>query len=394
MTSSSQQLVYETILKYKGTSFADRWLADYENGITSTPEVPVTPPQPTPTPTPQPSEPPCYADALEQARTLLEPRRTSLGNAYPAVLALTCAALEHGHQPEDDASCNNFYLFMTYETLAVLAARAVGREVPYTRRTIERWLSSTAIHAHAVRSVIGARVWYTDTLINYSTGESQGPVIGGTVFRVFLRPLDSQQVRVEGNIMRHHWRDLELDRHAGKTQYNRATLPSLTNVGIDKSSKDVSKVFNLVYLLPPNTSRDSNLINQQYYIYPDMRQKHAVDALRADVQTTATYLASKLAPWLITQQGEIVESVRNRYLEAIWVAVKADMIGGTRLGFELLKQTIALADEVYSAPHTLKNPDAYLWRVLAQRGFDELRRDYGGQRVMSKRMFEQLTQDG
>ncbi|MEM6429212.1 MAG: hypothetical protein AAF708_08235 [Deinococcota bacterium] len=74
---------------------------------------------------------------------------------------------------------------MTYATLAVLAARAVGRDLPYTRRTIERWLSSTGVHAHAVRSVIGTRLWYTDTLINYITGESQGPVIGGTVFWVF-----------------------------------------------------------------------------------------------------------------------------------------------------------------------------------------------------------------
>ena len=61
MSTLGQQLVYETILKYKGISFADRWLADYENGITSTPKVPVTPPQPAPTP--QPPEPPCYADA-------------------------------------------------------------------------------------------------------------------------------------------------------------------------------------------------------------------------------------------------------------------------------------------------------------------------------------------
>ncbi|MEM6429211.1 MAG: hypothetical protein AAF708_08230 [Deinococcota bacterium] len=92
MSTSGQQLVYETILKYKDTSFADRWLADYESGITSTPKVPVTPPQPVPTPAPQLLEPPCYLDALKQARELLEPRRVSLGNAYPAVLALTCAA--------------------------------------------------------------------------------------------------------------------------------------------------------------------------------------------------------------------------------------------------------------------------------------------------------------
>ena len=42
-------------------------------------------------------EPLTYADALAQATTLLEPRRTELGNAYPAALALTCAAIEHGH---------------------------------------------------------------------------------------------------------------------------------------------------------------------------------------------------------------------------------------------------------------------------------------------------------
>ena len=253
-----------------------------------------------------------------------------------------------------------FYVFMTYETLAVLAARAIGRDTPYTRRTIERWFSKSAPHAHALRSIIGARLWYTDTLIDYRTGESQGPVIGGTVFRVYLRPLDNKQVRVEGDIMRHKWRDLELDRQAGKTHHTRqhdpATPLDLSDVGIYKLSKDFCADAQLVYTQLTNTTCQSNLIKQEYYIYPDMRQKHAVDALRQDVQQTATYLASKLAPWLIGYDGQITPSVRKRYLEAIWIAVKAELLGGTGHGFELLRQVTALADEVYQGGHSLKNP--------------------------------------
>jgi hypothetical protein len=398
--TSGKQLVYETILKHKGHSYADRWLADYTAGTRATPEpAPATPPVPSPksspkTTSPARSTPLTYTDALEQAATLLEPRRAELGNAYPAALALTCAAIEHGHNPNAD-SANTFHVFMTYDTLAVLAARAIGKDKPYTRRTIERWLSKSASHAHALRTLIGARLWYTDTLIDYRTGESQGPVIGGTVFRVYLRPLDGQQVRVEGDIMRHQWRDLELDRQAGKTHQTRqsdpAALPSLSDVGIYKLSKDFCADFQLVYTQLGNTNRESNLIEQEYYIYPDMRQKHAVDALRGDVQQTATYLASKLAPWLIGYDGQITVSVRNRYLEAIWIAVKAEVLGGTRHGFDLLKQVTALADELYGGGHSLKNPDAYLWHMLESRGFRELRRDYGGQRIMSKRMFEQVA---
>jgi hypothetical protein len=306
---------------------------------------------------------------------------------------LTCAALEHGHTPEGK-DANTFYVFMTYDTLAVLAARAMQRNKSYTRRTIERWLSKAAPHADALRTIIGARLWYTDTLIDYRTGESQGPVIGGTGFRVYLRPLDSQQVRVEGDFMRHQWRDLELDRQAGRTQRERVALPDLSDVGIYKSSKDFCIDFQFVYTQLGNTNRESNLIKQEYYIYPDMRQKHAVDALRNDVQQTATYLASKLAPWLIGYDGQITPSVRKRYLEAIWIAVKAEVIGGTRHGFDLLKQVTALADELYGGGHSLKNPDAYLWHMLESRGFRELRRDYGSQRIMSKRMFEQVAGDG
>jgi hypothetical protein len=436
--TSGKQLVYETILKYKGHDFADRWLADYEANSRATPEsasllratstesiptatkipatkipatkipatkIPATKIPATKIPatkstrtspktaTPAP-EPLTYADALAKARHLLEPRRTDLGNAYPAALALTCAALEHGHNP-NGKDANTFYVFMTYDTLALLAARAIGRDTPYTRRTIERWLSKSAPHADALRSLIGARLWYTDTLIDYRSGTSQGPVIGGTVFRVYLRPLDGEQVRVEGDVMRQQWRDLELDRQAGKTQHTRqqehAALPELRDVGIYKLSKDICADFNFTYTSLGNTPHESNLIKQEYYIYPDMRQTHAVDALRNDVQQTATYLASKLAPWLIGYDGQITPSLRKRYLEAIWIAVKAELLGGTRHGFDLLKQATALADELYSGGHSLKNPDAYLWHMLESRGFRELRRDYGGQRIMSKRMFERVA---
>lgn len=399
--TSGKQMVYETILKYKGHAYADRWLADYTAGTCAIPEsAPLAPSQAIPEPSPEAVSKPApltYADALAKATTLLESRRAELGNAYPAALALTCAALEHGHTP-DGKDANTFHVFMTYETLAVLAARAIGRDKPYTRRTIERWLSQAASHADALRSIIGARLWYTDTLIDYRTGESQGPVIGGTVFRVYLRPLDGQQVRVEGDIMRHQWRDLELDRQAGKTHHTRqcehAALPSLSDVGIYEPSKDICANLQLVYTQLDNTNRESNLIRQEYYIYPDMRQKHAVDALRGDVQQTATYLASKLAPWLIGYDGQITERVRKRYLEAVWIAVKAEVLGGTRHGFDLLKQVTALADELYRGGHSLKNPDAYLWHMLESRGFRELRRDYGSQRIMSKRMFEQVAGNG
>jgi len=405
--TSGKQLVYETILKHKGHQFADRWLADYAAGTRAAPEAasvsyhaPQAPSQASsPVPLPEPSPKPApltYADALAQATIQLECRRAELGNAYPAALALTCAALEHGHNA-NSKDANTFHVFMTYETLAVLAARAVERDNPYTRRTIERWLSKSAPHAHALRTIIGARLWYTDTLIDYRTGESQGPVIGGTVFRVYLRPLDGEQVRVEGDIMRHQWRDLEFDRQAGRTQHTRqhdaATPLELSDVGIYKLSKDFCEDFQLVYTQLGNTNRESNLIKQEYYIYPDMQQKYAVDALRYDVQQTATYLASKLAPWLIGYDGQITPSVRKRYLEVIWIAIKADVLGGTRQGFDLLKQATNLADELYMGGHSLKNPDAYLWSVLESRGFRELRRDYGGQRIMSKRMFEQIAGD-
>lgn len=141
-------------------------------------------------------------EAITLAGKLIgESWRTALGNVYPLVLLLVKGALEAGHRPfEEDA--NNYHCFSTHASLGVLCAAVVGREKSYSDKTLQRWLSPKAPHARALRCWLGWRHWRTDTLLEYRrgvdpttgeaypTGESKGPVIGGTLYRVRLEPFE------------------------------------------------------------------------------------------------------------------------------------------------------------------------------------------------------------
>ena len=154
---------------------------------------------------------------------------------------------------------------------------------------------------------------------------------------------------------------------------------------------EVCALIGAVWEEPWNTPESPGkfLLGQQYYIYPDTRSVEGSTTLRNDVDTYATWLA-KLVTGL-----ETVDNVINRYRKVAWVAVKAELYGGSRLGFELLDRLRRLALELRREDHTLDDPAAWCWKQVEDAGLRELRRDYSyapGRfyRVMSTRAAQKL----
>ena len=344
--------------------------------------------------------------------------RTALGVAYPLVLLLVKGALEAGHRPgEEDANRNRYHCFSTHTSLGVLCAAVAGREKSYSDKTIQRWLSPKAPHAKALRCWLGWRHWTTDTLLEYRrgvnpktgeayrTGESKGPVIGGTLYRVRLEPFEEvTQEQLEACCedrpsvlqplkpeLQHPWRDLELDRHQGKTRLSSRSVPlEEVDVRINEGrTKDRCQEGPVLYLDRGKT-HDPPLENvlHQSYLYPDIATLAGAAKLRGDVETTALWLMRCI-------EGPVGEERKrellNRYRHAVWTAYKTHRYGDTREGYELLLLAKRLAFEVRRTQHTIRDVGAYVWSVIEKRGFAELRRDYSYRKGRYLRVFSLAT---
>ena len=434
--SPTERQIYRTYVEHRGQSAADRWLRSYltKRG---------TPPPVAPEAAAKTVKAPPHAhkagatarwhqNALEEllqrsrgrnirgqeaidlaAAIIGEAWRKKLGSAYPLVLLVVKGALESGRRPGDEDG-NTYHCFTTNPSLGVLCALLKDRDESFNEKTIRRWLDPDARHASALRCWLGWRHWMTDSLLEYrqgvnpktgkvyKTGQSRGPVVGGTLFRVRLTPLKEvkeEQLRactkerpsviqpLKPELER-AWRDLEVDRHQGRTWTLSPNCIPLeeVDVHIDKERTKDIKGGPLCYLETCKTDEltPNNLINQNY-LYPDIASLEGAARLRGDVERTALWLMRCV-------EGEVKEARRlellNRYRHAVWVAYKAHRYGQTREGFELLLLAKNLAFELRQTPnHSIKDVGAYVWSVVERRGFAELRRDYSYQKGRYLRVF-------
>ena len=216
--------------------------------------------------------------ALRLAEEIIGPvEREKLACAYPLVLLLVKGVLEDSRRPGERGE-NDYHVLSNLPTVGVLCAAVTARKSSYTEKTIRRWLSPTAPHANALRRWLGWRNWYTDTLLEYrkgidpktgktyKTGQSRGPVVGGTLFRVRLTPLehiseerlakcDKDRPSVIQPLkpqLQRHWRDLERDRHEGKTwgRSEHSVPLELVDVRVEekRTSSTESSFCGLLYL--------------------------------------------------------------------------------------------------------------------------------------------------
>lgn len=373
-STPSEQLVFDAYSQRYGERFARKWLKDKrQNKTTEFPEAP----------RPRRDDPAARAIAafkrsllpnnpikdgeiaINKAAVILAPDRQGLGLAYPLVLALVAMALEAGHDPDTD-SANSYHCLATFDSLGFIAARAVGRHKPFCAKTIQRWLHGGAEHAHVLRHYIGLRLWYTDTLINYSTNTSIGKVVGGHVVRVYTRSLGGV-VNPHKDALERQWRNLEADIKGG---YTRAQA-DVSNVHIGGTTlRDIAKTKLPLYdLTTPGESKTTLL--EDYYNYPDIRQPEGAKQLRFDVEDAALKLCRHLEPDYEAGWNQRA----NHYRRAVWVAVKHDMIHKDHSGIDLLKRAIRMAHELQITSHTLKSPAAFIWHLIEEAGFKELRRD-------------------
>ncbi|CAN5796830.1 hypothetical protein BH24DEI2_BH24DEI2_03190 [soil metagenome] len=332
------RIIAQALVGRFGQRYADDWLAkkklENEEGQVPARAKPVEAAR-----KPRRSAPKVYVspeageEALRAAEKLIGPVwKAELGRAYPLVLVTVKAALEAGIAPTGRET-NSYHCLTTIPTLTVLSSALLGRDTCFNQRTVERWLSPRAAHAAALRCWLGWKTWFTSTYRDYATGEARCTP-GGTVFRVYLKPL---KLPAAGRLpaiypladhMARDWRDLEADRHSGRTlgrTYQRAEHASKrvspSNVGIEtKSNKDACASIGTVWEDLSNApDRGEAQLSQQYYVYPDTRSVEGATLLRNDVDRYATWLAK-----LVSGQ-ETVAPVINRYREAVWVAVKAEL---------------------------------------------------------------------
>ena len=351
-------------------------------------------------------EAPVGRAATEAAAALIGPEwKEALGRAYPLILLLVRSALEGGHQAKTE-NTTLYHAFSTLPVLGALCAAVEGRNKPYCEKTIRRWLARGAKHAAPLRCWLGWTVWTTDTLLEYRrgvdpktgqpylTGKSRGPVIGGTVLRVYLDPLTPEQlersaaggVRPLAEALRHSWRCLESDRHQGLTTASKGLPVSQAELNVrvnEERTKDLVKC-GLVFRDRSKSPRQKTNVLAQEYVYPDIGTLEGAKRLVDDVNRAARTLMQAIEGRDTNAKGE---SLEGRYRHALWVAVKADRYGDDRTGFELLRLGVRLAEELKREQHTLKDPGAYVWSLLEARGFKELRRDYSYQPGRFLRVF-------
>ncbi len=249
-----------------------------------------------------------------------------------------------------------------------------------------------------------------DVRHNYGTmpqGEEDKSVITNMVIRFFPRGRLSLQAKVkrwgERNLIEEadngRTRATRLRAYEKEQRYERREplMSASSSVGeqIEKHNWFMAKLGQTV----PTRAKKEDFGR----LYADIPTKHLLDALRADLQLTeendryrganvkrARSLWVENAGQLLAKRHSedcphpvyahskhvtYADGFTKLWQKAIWTALKAQLYGGTEVGWRLLGRMILLAEEVKG--EGVKKPVAYAWSMVKREGFAELMRDYG-----------------
>jgi hypothetical protein len=173
------------------------------------------------TPSPQQKR---FDVAYNRALSYLEPQRQALGAAFDLALVVVFAALSRNPNASQKAS------------LSVMLPRwVIARGLGVSERTVDYFLAKTATHSPALHQILTHKAWKTSLPVKASPkranppqGEETAPqapesrptsraVNGGTLFAVRLEQCHNH-LSLTDDDYKHPWRNLEADKHQGRTQ--------------------------------------------------------------------------------------------------------------------------------------------------------------------------------
>lgn len=338
---------------------------------------------------------PSHARATE----LLAPHKEALGPAYPTIHLLARWSLEHA--TDDPAP----HLLTTYWSLE----EATGK----SSRTLMRHLVEDGhTWTETVRRLIDVRHNYGEMLV----GDSRRPCIVGTVIRFFPKGRLSPRARV----CRWGDRDLIAEADAGRTrpcrQHPARYQRRIPRMSAYTALKEQADRFNwvMIHVGRPSTRKDKESLAK---LYADIPKQHVLNALRADlalqlekaemaghsltrtrsrwVELAATTLAYRFGDdvpkshtALPTPRDGIhgyrfhagkayivpKDGFTNLWRRALWSALREETATGGATGWWLLDRLGVLAAE--GGQVGKRNPIAWAWSIVKRKGFEELLRDH------------------
>ncbi len=381
----AQQLIYTETAKRHGEVFANRLLASWNA-------------EKRPTPSPIEVEPCSASEALKEhsshrtAIELLEPYREALGAAYKTLYVLARCSIEQA--TDDDLAPHLMTTYWTLEEITGLSERTLRRHLIEDGHP---W-SETVRHLIDVRHNYGIM----------PQGEEDKSVITNMVIRFFPKGRLSPQAKVK------RWgkRNLIEEADNGRT---RATRPRAYEeeqrryarreplMSASSSVREQIEKHNWFMVKLGQTVPTRAKKKDFGRLYADIPTKHLLDALRADLQLTEENARHRGANvkrarslWvenagqlLAKRHGEhcprpvhehskhvtYADGFTKLWQKALWTALRAQLYGGTDVGWRLLGRMILLAEEVKG--EGVKKPVAYAWSTVKREGFSELMRDYG-----------------
>lgn len=410
--TKSEQLVYEGYVQTHGKFFAERYKRERLN--TPRPERErKSKKQRRAERRAEADEPIWGLQATEEARRIIgNTWRESLGVAYPLVLLLVKSALEAGHR-KHGKTANLYHCSSTYWSLGALCAALIGKDKPFCKETILRWLSPDAPHAEALRCWIGHKRWYTGTLREFGRDEdgkfedlgSAGARIGATVFRVYLNPLSGYQVRHSeaGGIyplaehMRHCWRNLDHERRSERTAAKHVCDMKSLHVTIRvKRTKDHKEdgLFFSDTNRTPQAARKSILSAE--YLYGDIGSVEGARQLRNDVDACVEGILDQLG------LGHTLYNFQT-WRGVMWTVVKTHLHGDSRAGYDLLRRALHYAQETQAEEaykreagkkfKPVRNYGGFVMKYLKENGYTEMKRDHGHVRLFKRGVVELLVKE-
>ena len=333
-------------------------------------------------------------DSHSAATELLIVSKKALGAAYGTLHLLARWSLEHASE-RDPAP----HLMTTYWSLA----EALGK----SERTLQRHLvESGHPWSEAVQQFIDVRACFGPYLCGRGEDgrDLERPAVVATIIRFFPRGRCSANARVK----RYGRRDLLNDSDEGRTAPGRDVTKSRyervpPRMSVYSSVKEQCQENNWFMVKLGQTITDrQNQPKDSGNLYADIPKNHVLDALRADLdlaleraslrgsslKRTRTVWVDAAAQVLAQRFNDDRPQPRhlsdhhtthwdgftNLWRRALWTAIKAELYGGTALGWTLLQQVIVRAGE--GAALELNNPVAWAYAGVRDE-LDTLRRDYG-----------------
>jgi hypothetical protein len=174
------------------------------------------------TPSPQQKR---FDVAYNRALSYLEPQRQALGAGFDLALVVVFAALSRNPNASQKAS------------LSVMLPRwVIARGLGVSERMVDYLLTKTAAHSPALHQILTHKAWKTSLPVKTSPPVSSKPplgestaqqtienrptsraVNGGTLFAVRLEQCRNA-LSLTDDDYKHPWRNLEADKHQGRTQ--------------------------------------------------------------------------------------------------------------------------------------------------------------------------------